>query len=124
MCLIDDADPNDFYCESFPKARRQHKCSECFRTINPGEQYTRTSAKFDGVVKTYKMCQQCRQAAKWLEKHCGGWCHSAIQEELQEHYSEGYREDGLQSLVIGISRGWKAFRGDGLLEVPKTVANQ
>lgn len=32
--------------------------------------------------------------------------------------ADGYREDDLEQLVIGIRRQWKAFQGDGLLQVP------
>jgi hypothetical protein len=66
-----------------------------------------------------KTCQHCQFAAQWLQKHCGGYCFGGMREELEEHYSEGYREDSLPRLLIGIRRGWKAFRGDGLLLVPR-----
>lgn len=124
MCMIDDADPMAFVFQQTPQARKPHVCSECNRTIQPNETYTRSSVGFENTVKTYKMCAQCKDAADWLEYHCGGWCYGSIKEELEEHYFEGYREDGLQSLLIGIRRGWKAFDGDGLLEVKKSTPAQ
>jgi hypothetical protein len=120
--MIDDAERLDFCREQLRTARKSHTCSECDRTIAPKEKYAYTSYGKDGDMGSNKTCQHCLTAAQWLQKHCGGYCFGDIKEELEEHYDEGYREDGLQRLLIGIRRGWKAFNGDGLLEINKKVA--
>jgi hypothetical protein len=117
--MIDDAEPLDFCLEKTRTARKSHTCSECDRTIQNKEQYFYVSYGKDGDMGSNKTCQHCQLAAQWLQKHCGGYCFGGIEEELAEHYLEGYREDDLQRLLIGIRRGWKAFRGDGLLPIPR-----
>jgi hypothetical protein len=121
MCLIDDAEPLDFCFEKLRTARKPHVCSECDRTIAPKEQYVYTSMKMRDWddVEVYKCCPQCVEARHWLNRHCGGWVYGNVEADLAEHYNEGCREDNLQRLLIGIRRQWKAFRGDGLLEINK-----
>jgi hypothetical protein len=41
------------------KARTEHTCESCGRTIDPGETYTRQFAADDGMVWTYKECAHC-----------------------------------------------------------------
>ncbi|MGL5059395.1 MAG: hypothetical protein ACRC62_05380 [Microcoleus sp.] len=115
MCLIDDCEASDFLYQEKRKARKKHTCSECRRAIAIGEEYIHSSFKSDGKIYTNKSCEHCEIAASWLNKHCGGAVFFGVKEDLEEHYSSGYREDGLQRILIGIRRGWKAFYGDGLL---------
>ena len=44
---------------AWPKARKEHRCGECARTILKGEVYNRWSGKFDGELFRYKTCAQC-----------------------------------------------------------------
>jgi len=118
MCAINDADPVAFCYQKSRKARKDHHCSECGRAIQKGEPYTHSSFGADGSVGTNKACSHCEVAGKWLQKHCGGYCFGEISEELKEHYEDGYREDNLQRLLIGIRCGWKASQGDGFLPIP------
>jgi hypothetical protein len=119
--MIDDAEPLDFCTEKIRTARKPHTCSECDRPIQPKEQYVHTSIKmrdWDGV-EANKCCTHCNNARLWLNYHCGGWIYGNVKTDLEEHYHEGYREDELKRLVIGIRRQWKTFRGDKLLPVPR-----
>lgn len=46
--------------QSTPKARKAHKCGMCWRTITPGETYTRQSnIGEDDNLYTWKNCTQC-----------------------------------------------------------------
>jgi hypothetical protein len=119
MCLIDDADPSTFSSDVVLRAKKEHVCSECRRVIHASETYTRSVVFFDGTARTYKRCSHCNLGAEWLEKHCGGWLYSEVKTELEEHYREGYREDGLQEILIGMRRKWQAFQGSGLLDLPQ-----
>lgn len=42
------------------RARKQHRCVECRRTIEPGETYEYWSWAMDGTVDTAKMCAHCQ----------------------------------------------------------------
>ena len=120
--MIDDSEPVDFCLQKVRSARKTHTCSECRRTIQVGEKYTHSSYGVEGIVQVNKTCSHCEIAGQWLQKHCGGYCFGQIQEELQEHYSDGYREDNLRELLVGVHRGWKAFDSDRLLPLPAGVA--
>lgn len=123
MCMIDDAEPLAFCSTTLRPARKIHTCDECGRPIGPGETYTYSSFKHPDwdAPETNKTCSHCKVAADWLSIYCGGFCFGAIKEDLVEHYDSGYREGGLQSLVIGIRRRWRAFGGEDLLPVPQFV---
>jgi hypothetical protein len=58
MCFYYDDYP-EFSRQEVVKARKSHKCDACRGTIEPGEQYERTSGKFEGYVSTSKMCRRC-----------------------------------------------------------------
>ena len=121
MCMIDDAEQIDFCSQKTHKAKQQHTCSECKRTINVGERYEYSTVKCKGVpgIYVYKTCSHCLVAGKWLQIHCGSYCFGDIEEELVEHYDEGYREDNLQKLLIGMRRQWRSFGEEGLLPLPR-----
>ena len=57
-CYCDHEWPK-FYIEKTVKARKQHTCCECDRTINRGEQYESITGLWDGDIKRYKTCEQC-----------------------------------------------------------------
>lgn len=41
------------------KARKQHKCCECKKEIQPGELYQYSSGIWDGRPDSYKQCLNC-----------------------------------------------------------------
>jgi len=45
--------------DSTPKARKAHKCQMCYRTIAPGEAYTRQANIGDDGFYDWINCQQC-----------------------------------------------------------------
>ena len=45
--------------QSEPKARKAHKCQMCYRTIEPGETYTRQANLGDDGFYSWVNCQQC-----------------------------------------------------------------
>jgi hypothetical protein len=62
-CDFDDGSW-DFFDERTVKARKEHVCGECREKIQPGEEYSRATGKFDGVFETSKTCRHCKQIAK------------------------------------------------------------
>lgn len=68
----DDGERPEFQDITNPKARREHRCCECERTIAAGESYQRYVGKFDGEMYCEKTCSQC---AEIRSAFCcgGGW---------------------------------------------------
>jgi hypothetical protein len=66
MC---DYDPPDFIWTRQPKARKQHKCQECFGTIEKGEKYQKTTSKYDGAIDTYETCLPCADLYIYANQH-------------------------------------------------------
>src|SRR5690606_37845746 len=58
MCLWVDVDYTELDSGE-RRARKPHKCDECFRTIDPGERYQYWTIAQDGTVETQRMCAHC-----------------------------------------------------------------
>lgn len=66
-------DQPEFYNETYPRAKKEHRCCECSGVIRVGEVYARSSAKYDGVISTDCQHKDCRDfAAKVNLKFIGG----------------------------------------------------
>ncbi len=126
MCRIDDAERCEFNSAATFKARKTHKCGECYRTIEPGETYERAIGVMQGDFFTYKTCAHCVAARGWLVRECRGYIYSQVEEELREHW----REDGIHTrelarLIWGMRRKWTRRNGTRmeLPHVEKAVAS-
>lgn len=84
-CSCDYEQP-EFFVREKHKARLQHCCSECRRTISPGEEYERVRGKWDGDVLTFKMCCRCMSLRDHITAHvpCFCWPFSGLLEEARE----------------------------------------
>jgi len=60
----------EFSGESFPVARKAHRCDECGHGIEKGERYSYWTGKTDGSVGTWKSHTDCREAVLKLNKLC------------------------------------------------------
>jgi len=65
---------------TYPKARKEHVCHMCARTIGPGEAYRRQGYVSDGRKSATKVCAQCEAFATILHKlgfegEEGGWAY-------------------------------------------------
>lgn len=49
----------DFYNKSNPKARKDHVCEYCGKTIHKGEIYSYETGKYDGDMFARKLCLVC-----------------------------------------------------------------
>ncbi len=123
MCMMDDADGMvNVLSEARPLAKREHRCSECGRTIGPGEQYLREAFRWDGEFQSHKTCKHCEVARNWLSAECGGWCYGGVEEDVREHcFGHGYGMD-LYRLAVGMAWRWRTPRGR-LLPVPADPHN-
>jgi hypothetical protein len=118
MCLIDDGDePYHVYNESHHTARKDHRCSECGRTIARGETYVRVKAHGDRW-DTWRTCSHCHVAQTWLHQQCRGFLHGCVEEDIHEHFQE-YHLRSLGCLLVGMRRQWRRFDGRGNLPLPK-----
>ncbi len=61
MCDIDIDETCDVWVEKTVKARKEHQCHSCHLTIEPGKEYLRLFAVFEGQVSTEKICASCRR---------------------------------------------------------------
>ena len=104
MCDCEDNAP-EFYTEDIVRARRDHNCCECTRTIRKGETYRRSTGKWDGDFGSYATCQAC--IVLWKSVTLLGCCQifGGLHEEIHEisrywepedkprrTYSEGQRD--------------------------------
>lgn len=65
---MSDLEMPEFYDETNPKARKDHRCCECSETIPKGEQYHKIVGKWDGHVSSYKLCGRCQEVREWAAK--------------------------------------------------------
>lgn len=119
MCMADNCD--DFVQlldETDHVARKDHKCRECFRAINPGEKYHVDKYIFEGDFTVHKTCAHCMVARSWLSDECGGWMYGAVEEDVREHCTEGHEYPfGVYRLAVGMARKWTRRTG-ALMPLP------
>ena len=80
----------DLVTVSKPVARKQHRC-ECGKTIEPGEQYSRTEGLWEGEWCTLKFHLPCIEAEKLVSNR---------------HNLSGYNDEGWISLNDFDSEDW------------------
>lgn len=88
-CVYSDGDEGescDFMNTNEQKARKKHRCTECRRTISPGERYEYTAGSWDGDFSVYKTCEHCLSLRK--EFFCNTWVYTSVIDDLQYHLEE------------------------------------
>lgn len=117
MCMVDLADDGYWVTltNKFRKARKQHRCVECARMIEPGETYRYASGVGEYGIDVWHCCEHCYAASSWLVKTCGGFLWEAVGEDLKEHWDESpeYCSMWLGRAIVGMRRQWR--RRDGSL---------
>ena len=75
-------DENEFHQDEWRTARREHRCCECHRTIEPGEYYERVTLRSEGEFSRFKTCLGCyRIRMRWMP---GGWWYGCVAESIAE----------------------------------------
>lgn len=124
MCMIDDCDERVIIrTDETRRARKEHRCSECRRTIAIGERYHFETYvdQPGGRYATHRTCEHCDVARDWLLAECSGFMYGGVREDLVEHLDEYPENLHLKIIGMGIRRGWR--RRDGKLwRVPKLPA--
>jgi hypothetical protein len=83
VCLdMDYGCDNEFTVESTPRARKEHHCCECRRTIASGEVYQKVVGKSDGDFWDVITCAQCAEIRKAFV--CGGWVSEQLWETIEQ----------------------------------------
>lgn len=54
-------------------ARKQHRCEECSRKIEPGQRYSIFAGTFERDFFSMKFCSRCTKARRWLGTRGHGW---------------------------------------------------
>ena len=105
MCNTDYDYPS-VYSVKEHKARKIHKCDECYSKINIDEKYRSHFGVWNGKASTFKACHFCMIAQDWLKIECGTYMLGGLREEIEEHAFE-YRKIFLYRWLIGIREQWK-----------------
>ena len=107
MCRVEGAEIPQVYHEETRKARKEHRCAECGRTIAVTETYRSHFYVQDGIANMSKTCAHCCVAADWLVTNCGGYIFEEVIEEIKEHADEyPMLAMPLLRLVVGARRKW------------------
>jgi hypothetical protein len=141
VCCCDDNPPRVYGC-LHRKARKPHRCAECYRTIDRGEGYKEHSGLWDGGFDTFRWCAHCTAAyeianQRWeayrqesrlkgfrMEPLC--FCFGALWEAIEETFRgwSKYKDPIVVRLIVGSRRRWTVKRGKRkgeLMPVPSPV---
>lgn len=98
----DDYGPS-FDCVSTPVARKPHRCCECKETIQPGTRYERFAGKWDGEVRAYVTCLECREIRASL--CCDGFIFGDLWEGVRDQiFRSGLSVDCLDKLTTATAK--------------------
>ncbi len=114
MCGVDYDEPR-FYSERVVRARKQHRCCDCYRRIAPGTEYMRCSGMWDVYVSTHHRCLDCVELAEAVAALGCSWAFGNLHEDAKAAASPwgGHRHDPAgQGRVIGLL--WRAHERAGL----------
>lgn len=70
-------------------ARKQHRCVECNRAIEPGEKYRVETGGGGAKIETYKTCLECMEIRKTF--FCA-WIYGCVLEDLRIEIQENNGE--------------------------------
>ena len=57
---MDVSDFSEILFEKIVKARKEHRCHECYTTIKCGDEYYKEKSLYDGTISTHKTCMDCK----------------------------------------------------------------
>ena len=90
------------YCDSYSypyraearKARKAHRCSECFKPIPAGSRYEYATGKCEGEWFSAYTCERCLDLREYVQAHvpCLCWEHGNANEEIIETAREWAHE--------------------------------
>jgi len=90
--------------ETWPKARKAHKCCECGRTIQPGEKYMCISGIWDGRPSRFKTCTECANLGARFRCHVEYEYNPSFCCLFEYMDEEGVTKEDLLSIVLPMER--------------------
>jgi len=81
-----DAYATGFFREEWVKARKEHKCCECSRTILVGEIHEYVAGKWDHLVVQHRTCADC---ASVRDAFFCSYTYTTLWEDLWSHLMDG-----------------------------------
>ena len=88
--------------QSHPRARKEHRCGECRKTIVKGEVYLREVNIHDGQVMTDKTCQDCVSIRNEFFKD--GYWYGQVIDLLNEHIFDS-QGDISENCLVALTPG-------------------
>lgn len=90
-CSADDFDKPTVCTAKFVRARVEHECGECGRTIAVGESYEYVRGLWCGHWETHKTCPGC---VNIRDDFCpSGWIYGSLAEQLEACLGFNYARD-------------------------------
>lgn len=95
---------------SHPRARREHRCSDCRRIIRPGETYRR-GVGFEGgtLYSEWKDCQHCEFV---LNQYDVAWDGEYNEDTFTEWAGDGFQDITEARLQAGYRNKWTTAQGN------------
>jgi hypothetical protein len=102
MCYI-DLEPCTIWNETHHKARKEHTCSCCGRTIRVGECYMTHFSIFEGETTSEKCCNDCEEDRQvFADAHEGTLCSPGwLENLLRDCISDGDDDTDPWKLMLG-----------------------
>ena len=103
--------------ESFPKARKEHRCCECSIPIAIGQKYYRQTGRYRGTIEMLRQHMTCHEIQQVYS--CGeGWIYGELWDSIREQFEEfkmaGECWDQLSAAskerMVSEWRKWKGLR--------------
>lgn len=84
ICYCDD-EPPSLYRRELRTARKEHRCHECHRKIQPGERYERVFGIWSGDTDVFNTCPHCLALRDHVDAHipCFCWNHGNMLDEAE-----------------------------------------
>ena len=103
MCFI-DLDPCEVWVERDRKARKEHVCHGCKRTIRVGETYLSHFDVFEGQPTSQKCCRECAADREEFAKEHDGMMGtpSRLLADLHDCLGEGDNDAAWQAMIARI----------------------
>jgi len=96
---VSDYDPPSAFWVSNPRARKKHRCGECYTDILSGETYEKVAGVWSGEFDHHKTCVACVRLREWLITEDCDWFFGGIYECLHD---SGLDEEIPAMLLIGM----------------------
>lgn len=89
-----DYEPFEFCNIETRKARKEHRCHECYATIPAGETYEHVRGKCEGEIMVFNTCALCLELRRWaqISVPCFCFAYSTLHENIRDMVTEVRRD--------------------------------